>query len=276
MEEFGALDVGTEVVVKSRTLGDQRWTKVAEGWSHNGSVIRPEHFVGAVTAGKVLLATEEPLRPGDWIESGMYQHYVVANGLLPSGNLRTVRFRRGLYHSVTDVAPGVLTNATDATVQRMAPPEWAERVTGLAQTVTDLMRENDRLRALPTLGVGQVAVNEGLVSRLQQYADDAGDVGLDEILDDNGVGREREHASRIYLSGTATSTMSYDEAGDYLNDSDVEIDDIEDGSLIRWSKTVYESRTGRGCTCEEWDRNELSSYLPDNVDSWDFEATCDD
>lgn len=135
-----------------------------------------------------------------------------------------------------------------------------------------------RLEDTPTV-TNTVTIPEDLVAQLRSYAVEVEDSAFDEILDAFHIGRDRQHISMVHISGT------YDYYPDPIQVRDALLDghDLDRGltvetistASVTWTKSVAVTRSGRGCTCGEVDRDVVGVHVPGNANGdWSYECAC--
>jgi hypothetical protein len=92
MEALTAMPEGSSIRVDSTAHGHWTFTRVADGWSREGAVVKDGFFSGYVAEGKVSDAATLMPRLGDWYESNRYWSWVIENPV--EDRVQVLRFPR--------------------------------------------------------------------------------------------------------------------------------------------------------------------------------------
>lgn len=272
IEQLEGLDVGTRVVLMSRRDGESIWERAEGGLRKVGlSLTLPtEHFVGYLREGLARVEGTPNLQVGQVLAVGDF--HIILCGRSEQG-WKVVRLYVGNFHSCQVMTERQITSQGFAEVE--TPPPHMASLRQLGQLYWDQVDQNVALNARLA---GQPTVPEDLVAALHAWQEANADGVMDDILDQFGIGRERDHDSRVRIWGTYAYTPDSDLVADSLlagaSDFDLEIDEVM-ACDVSWSKTVTVTNQGQGCTCDTIEAENLDQYVPRNADSWDFEVTCD-
>jgi len=246
LQEVETYPAGCKVLVDG-----VEWERVENGLMRDGSVLGLMHFAGYINEGRI--------KPGlIWLIGRWYR-----NG--NSFRLCTHRVGERIH------AFGWSNDRTD--------PEWESWPQATLPGAWRIVAETDedpwmqRAQALWRDLSDQIP--ERFVERLHGYANDAGDAEFDDILDEFGIGRGREHTSSVSISGHAYWTPTLDEALNWLGeDEGWNVTDVDDSITVYWSRHVEIVNTGVGCLCGEVDRSQVQQYVPPATEDFDFEVEC--
>lgn len=80
VETLTELPEGEQITVRSRQLGNQRWTKDASGaFRRDEALVGVEFFVGYVADGRVVKVDASPAGPGDWLTARRYDYFLIGH-----------------------------------------------------------------------------------------------------------------------------------------------------------------------------------------------------
>ena len=97
-EALEGIPEGDQIMVRSRRLGNQRWTKDSSGgFSRDAAMVGAEFFIGYIAEGRVVKVDDSPARPGDWFSQNHYDYYHLA--VNDAGLLVSLSFFDGVYRS---------------------------------------------------------------------------------------------------------------------------------------------------------------------------------
>jgi len=294
MGVFDALPMGAQV---STGTGSQRtvWERVEDRsdgqhmWRNTTTdslPIRGGNFSGAVTSGETILVslpgvpevpevpnvpeiTTNEVKVGDVLlddREGSAQNAWVVVGLDRTREVDLMEFRH------LDVDPqwryARMTYSSRAFVRRHhrypVTPEWASVMPSLADVL---------LRRDGQTPMEQTAVPPALLDDLREYAV-GNDANFLALLARHGI-NTTAHTTRVEITGTTAWTPAPSVVLDQgVVTRDFVINEVEDEVTVSWIRSVMVEKQGFGCTCDQVDRDDLTSFLPPSYEAYDFEVEC--
>lgn len=284
MEQLEAIPEGGTITVASTTIGNRTWSKVPDGWSYDGAVVRSINFIGAVEAGTVTTGDGPPAVGDLYVEAG-HHHLILA---IPDDNAWVAQFYDNRFQRLQHRPLTYFIDNDLAKVGEGDRPAWCDMAMTMGAALHEMngsrqnyIAENTRIQI--ALNTANARVRElertpvtpefirGLHEQLTYHEVD----DLDDWLADQGHGREAEHEIDVTINGTIRTHFDTSDAREALGlGSDFEIESVGHTD-VEFSRNVTVIKTGVGCQCDEVTREDLTGYLPDNVTGdWAFSVEC--
>jgi len=296
---------GQAIMVRSATVGNRVWVKeVIEGehwWRWEDHRVRGHNFVGGVDGGHLAWHTVLPsFSPGLVLAVGRYTYIVYE--VLGDGRARVGAFRDAGWVGFDEVNPAFLTrnDVSESTLDERAQGAW---VTGLLtsagrerqQLIEQRDQHNARLQQAIeernaavrdrnaaqqetlTLRTSQATVPQGLVNALHGYAGEVDDEQFDDILRNNGIGRQTDVTVTVTIIGHSYAMISEEQAAQQLGIARLYITDIDDASTVRWRKrfTVTRQTSDGSCVCEDVNDSDddVTAQAPGEYETFEIDET---
>lgn len=247
MEMLEAAPPGTAVTVEAA-----EWQKVEGGLMRNGVTLSLDNFIYYLNQNKVIIQVV-PWEQGRW-------YYGPGRGRTSTKYRLVCEVDDGHVH-------GLVVTIGNGDVELLTWPETDPVGDWTLLTPSRVRLWMTRMHNLYDVLKHQVP--EPMVEALHRYAERAGDVDFDQVLDDCGIGRAADHVVKVHIQGHSLWPAVDALAAQSWLGGDVTVNGTEP-TRVNWFRDVEIIRSGVGCVCDDIHDDDLAPYLPSTVAEWDF------
>jgi len=286
--DFQTLQPGSVIMVNDTNGSINEWTKLPDGrWQMDAlPPIRQENFRSSVNAGRVVVrhGNADPTVTPPNVPGVLYRGVggtlfmlvgptTVARLTYQQDDPLNLPVAAPTFSRLIEVGPewaGQMTYVVNR-------PVWADAVLSYLTPMVTARTQVAEAQARQAELLQRQVMPTGLVDALYAYAASVDDGEFDELLDNYGVSRTREHTSVVRVTGRSYWTPDGSECRGWDGYNNVEITDVEDSVIITWTATTRVTKEGFGCTCDSVDTEDYQGLLDSlpEYDDYDTEVECD-